>query len=381
MGGWRSGRALINVRIGLDLSLQELPEPTGVERAQASLIEGLLAADVDHEFVLFAHETLPDRWREAAGVRAGVSVVEGPPRPLWFWRESVVPRALREQKVELFHSPVSAIPLRARCPLLATVHEVPWAEEAGAEGDQAASHRLRLHLAANFAARLLCVSERTAEQVRRLHPDSSDRIRVIPNGLSSTWPTAPIGSSPGQAPDLIETPFVLAVGRLRKKKNLMRLLDAFALRLGAGGSEQLVLAGPEGDASDALRARAAQADLAGHVVFTGYVDDRSLAQLYSDAACLAYPSLFEGFGLPVLEAMSVGAPVLVSRQGAIPEAGGDAVLAVDGEDVAALHQGLSRLLEDAQLTEALRAAGNEQVQQCSIQRAVRAVLDVYAELA
>ena len=149
---------------------------------------------------------------------------------------------------------ISSLALRRS--LLATIHEVPWAEPAGALGEHAASHKLRLHLAANFAARLLCVSERTAEQVRQLHPEAAPRVRVTPHGLDARW-VAECAARPDVAlPSGVRAPWVLAVGRLRKKKNLMRLLDAFAVRVGAGGSEQLVLVGPNDDASQALRARA-----------------------------------------------------------------------------------------------------------------------------
>jgi glycosyltransferase involved in cell wall biosynthesis len=283
---------------------------------------------------------------------------------------------------------VSAIPLRAGCPLLSTIHEVPWAGSEGATGDHATAHKLRLHLAANFSARLLCVSERTAQQVRALHPDATARIRVTPHGLAGSWWATDDAASAARMPDGVIAPWVLAVGRLRHKKNLMRLLEAFALRVAAGGQERLVLAGPDDEASAALRERAGQPDLAGRVVFAGYVDEPVLRALYRGASCVVYPSLFEGFGLPVLEGMAAGVPVIVSRQGAVAEATGEtsgagadsAVLAVDGEDAQALAHGMARVLDEPGLAATLVAAGGEHVRGCSAARAARAVLDVYEEL-
>ncbi|MDG2148397.1 MAG: glycosyltransferase family 1 protein [Planctomycetota bacterium] len=366
------------MRIGFDISIQELPEHTGVERAQATLLEALIAADAGHEYVLFSPGHIAERWRG----RPGVTLVEGDSRPIWFWRESVVPREIRKQSVKIFHSPVAAIPLRAQCHLLATIHEVPWAEAGGAFGEHAASHKLRLHLAANFAARLLCVSDRTAKQVCDLHPDAESRVRVTPHGIdsrrlneSSERPEQPLLEN-------VKTPFVLTVGRLRRKKNLLRLLDAFAGRVTAGGSETLVLAGPDGDASKALRDRAGQSDLAGRVVFTGYIENSVLQGLYRGASCVVHPSTFEGFGLPVLEGLAAGVPVIVSRQGAIAEAGGsEAVLAVDGEDASDMERGLCLVLDDAQLTAKLVAAGRDHVRGHCSDHAVKRVLSVYEELA
>ncbi len=362
------------MRIGVDLSVQELPSPTGVERAQAVLLDALLDADADHEYVLFAPRRVPDRWRG----HPRVTCVDGPERPTWFWRESVVPRACREQRVDVFHSPVAAVPLRVRAPLLATVHEAPWAEPDDTEGDRSAAHRLRLHLAANFAARILVPSERTARQVAALHPDAEPRVRVVPHGLPAGWARA-VEEAP--LPDLPDGPLVLAVGRLRAKKNLARLLDAFAARVAAVGDGLLVLAGPDGDAADALRERAARPDLAGRVRLVGHVDDATLAGLYRRADCLAHVSLLEGFGLPLLEAAAAGVPVVAARQGVVPEATGGAAHLVDGEDPDAIARGLAAVLDDPAEADRLRAAGRAHAATATAEAAARAVLAVYGEFA
>jgi len=371
------------MRIGVDLSIQELPEPTGVERAQATLLDALLAAPDDHEYVLIAPQRVPDRWRE----HPKVILAEGPTRPLWFWRESVVPGVVKTHGVDVLHSPVAAISLRARAHLLATIHEVPWAEgdgqEGGALGEQAASHRLRVQLAASFAHRLLCVSERTAAQVLRLYPDVEARVRVTPHGVDPLFSGAATGAATGAAglAEGVSAPYVVAVGRLRHKKNLQRLLEAFASRVGAGGREQLVLVGPDGDAAETLRTRAAEPDLAGRVHFTGFVEDAVLARLLAGARALVHPSLLEGFGLPALEAMAVGVPVLASVEGAVDEATGGAAHRVAGQDVKALATGLSEVLDDEPLRTGLVTAGREQAATRTHEAAARTVLAVYEEFA
>jgi len=369
------------MRIGVDLSVQELPEPTGVERAQATLLDALLAAPDDHEYVLLAPQRVPDRWR----AHPKVTLAEGPTRPLWFWRESVVPGVVKTQGVDVLHSPVAAISLRARAHLLATIHEVPWAEadgqEGGALGEQAASHRLRLQLAASFAHRLLCVSERTAAQVLRLYPDVEARVRVTPHGVDPLFTGPLTGTGDAGLPEGITAPYVVAVGRLRHKKNLQRLLEAFALRAGASGREQLVLVGPDGDAAETLRTRAADTDLAGRVQFTGFVEDAVLARLLGGARALVHPSLLEGFGLPALEAMAAGVPVLASVEGAVDEATGGAAHRVSGQDVNALATGLAQVLDDEPLRTRLVTAGREQAAARTHEAAARTVLAVYEEFA
>jgi alpha-1,3-rhamnosyl/mannosyltransferase len=242
-----------------------------------------------------------------------------------------------------------------------------------------------------LAARVLCVSERTAADFVQLHPDAAHRVCVVPHGVdprfSATGPPADLPWDLG--PDCI-----LAVGRLRSKKNLATLLDAFALRLAARGDgansatagstsdlpvEQLVLAGPDGDAREALELRAARPDLAGRVRFLGFVSDDLLPQLYRHARCLVFPSLFEGFGLPVLEAMACGRPVLVSEQGAVAEAVGGAAHAVDGRDPGRLAKGLAAVLDDADHRQQLVAAGREHAASRSAACAAAEMLKVYEQ--
>jgi len=367
------------VRIAVDLSLQDTPTPTGVERAQAVLLDALLAADADHEYLLACPGRVPERWRHSARVQ----LAEGGGGPLWLWRETALPAAVRRFDAQLFHAPVSALPLRVRCPMLATLHELPWAGGDEGQGDRSSAHRLRLHLAAHFAARLLCVSRRTADDLLALHPQAAPRVRLTPHGVDPRFALAP--ASAAQAP-----PFVLAVGRLRRKKNLLCLLEAFALHLAdrrrqGRSPEQLMLAGPPGDASEDLAHRAAQPDLVGRVLLPGFVDDEQLLTLHATARCLVQPSLFEGFGLPVLEAMATGLPVLASRQGVVEEAAGgahdEALLAVDGRDPVALAQGLSRVLDDEPLRQQLVRRGRVQAARRSARAAADAVLAVYAEFA
>jgi glycosyltransferase involved in cell wall biosynthesis len=330
------------MRLALDASLLRVEQPTGVERVQRVLLDALaeVAAAAGHELLSLA---------PAPESRL----------PLALWRETSLVRELSRLGARVLLSPVAAVPLRAPCPVIATLHELPWLEgpDARRAGDTRLSHRARAALAARVAAAVICVSESTRAALLAAHPRA--RAVVIAPGLDPAFRPA---QSDERAADahalqrlgLSDAPFVLAAGRLRRKKNLAALLEAFARA--APPPWRLVLAGPDGDAAPALRARAARPDLRGRVTLSGHVDDATLRALYRGAGLVACPSLFEGFGLPLLEAMACGAPVLAAPRAAAAEALGPAHVAA-GADPAALAAALSVLLADPARRAALAAAG------------------------
>jgi glycosyltransferase involved in cell wall biosynthesis len=172
-------------------------------------------------------------------------------------------------------------------------------------------------------------------------------------------------------PDGLEPGFILAVGTLEARKNYPRLVEAYrSLRT----APPLVVAGRPGWNGD----RPPQGP---GVKVLGHVDDATLAGLYQGAALLAFPSLYEGFGLPLLDAMSRGLPALVGDRGALPELAGEAALAVDAESSAAIADGLQRLLTDAALRKRLGAAGRRRAKAYSWRAAGQAVLETMAAIA
>lgn len=368
------------MRIALDVSIRAVSQPTGVERAQEVLVDGLLAHCPEHELVLVGGERLPARWAEHPRVTA---TAEG--RGL-LWRHTLLPSALQRERAELLHAPVAALPRRAPCPTLATLHELPWAEP-DAPGDRSLRHRWAAAFAAKHADRLVCPSERTAQQAARLFPEARARLRVVPHGVDPrfTEPHVSAEQRAGLAALGIPDPgdYVLAVGRLRTKKNLTALVEAWVEAWRQlprdDAPAALVLAGPDGDAADALR-RAATRSAVAPVVLPGFIPDELMPALVQGARVLAAPSLLEGFGLTPLEAMAAGVPVLASRQGPVTEAVGEAALVVDGTSVTALAEGLGRLLHDDAERARRVEAGRAHAGIRSAEAMARAVSAVYEEL-
>jgi len=226
------------------------------------------------------------------------------------------------------------------------------------------------------------VSERTRDDFAASHPEAAARAVVVANAVDPRFtpgPAGPGGVRSGAGADADTAP-VLAVGRLRAKKNLALLLEACAQSAGCA-RRRLVLAGPPGDAERELRARAARPDLAGRVDFAGHVSDAELLELYRAAGCVVFPSRFEGFGLPVLEALACGTPVIASRQGAPAEVTGEACLLFDALDARALAAALDALLSDRAGAPARRERGLAHAARFSAQRAAEAMVAVYEQAA
>ena len=180
--------------------------------------------------------------------------------------------------------------------------------------------------------------------------------------------------APGERP--VAEPYVLAVGTVEPRKNLARLFEAFAR---VPGPTRLVLAGGRGWGTQAPEAMAARAGIAERFTWLGGVDDRTLSTLYRHAALLAMPSLYEGFGLPILEALSHGTPVLHGDASSMPEVAGEAGLAVDARSVDSIAEGLARMLGDERLRETLAARAAAQAAKFSWGRAARETLAVFEE--
>lgn len=233
--------------------------------------------------------------------------------------------------------------------------------------------RATIRPALRRADALLCISEATRRDLVRLFPQAERTASVVPLAASRRF-AEPV------EPARLERPYVLAVGTLEPRKNLARLVEAFvALPESIRTAHQLALVGPEGwDVQETLRAAAARPE---DVVLLGHVDEARLHALYAGAACFAYPSLYEGFGLPVLEAMMAGAPVVTSRDSSLPEVAGDAALLVDARDVRSIRDALLGALGDPGQADRLRAHGRERARAFSWERTAAATRDVLRKLA
>jgi glycosyltransferase involved in cell wall biosynthesis len=351
------------VRVGLDLSITAF-NAAGNAR-YALCLEAALAAGGDLELVRFE---LPAALRaSAAGARRKALVL--------YWEfvyaPALLPLLARRARVDLLHCPLPMPVGAPGCPLVVTALDaIPalfphWFT-------QAMGLRLRRWLRRGVLAAdaLITISNRTADDLRRLFPGLS--TPVYPVLLGSFLDAAAAG------PAAAGPPYLLCVGTLEPRKNLARAIEAYALLARARPDlPRLVVVGGQGWGDVNLVQLAAQHGVADRVELAGFLSDADLGALYAGAELLIYPSLYEGFGFPVLEAMSMGCPVVTSCSSSLPEVGGAAALYADPADPAAIARAVARILDDAALAARLRADGLRRARMFTWQRCARETVAVY----
>jgi glycosyltransferase involved in cell wall biosynthesis len=279
-----------------------------------------------------------------------------------------LPLALRRSRAALIHSTNCFLPLARPCPGVVTINDLAfevWPRDFAPV--TLVKYRVLARLAARSAQRVICPSESTAEDICLRWGLARERVRVIPDAAA-----LPLGNAEPPA-----GPYLLAVGDLRAKKNLGALVRAFvSLRRSDGIPHRLVLAGLDTGAGPALRelARGEPVEL------TGYVDDARLDALLRGAELFVHPSLYEGFGLVVLEAMARGTPVLAAKATSLPEAGGQAAAYFDPHDPDDLGRRLAALLADGAARAELVRDGLGRAAEFSWERTARETVAVYREL-
>jgi glycosyltransferase involved in cell wall biosynthesis len=297
------------------------------------------------------------------------------------WMQLVLPRILREVKPDLVHYTNYLAPLAPATPYLVSFHDMslsllPWC------------HTLKKRLltssliptVARGARMILTPSESTRRDVVRLLGVDPGRVRVIPYAAGTAF--RPVPHAPDRLAERhgIRAPYFLYVGTLEPRKNLPRALRAFASVADTLPGCRFVIVGQRGWRYHDIMREAARPALRGRVDFLGYVPEDRLPDLYVHALALVYPSLYEGFGLPVVESMACGTPVLTSRSSSLSEIACGAALLADPEDEQGLAEALRALATDEALRARLRALGLERARAFSWERTGRETVAAYGEV-
>ena len=355
-------------RVGLD-GRDLLRKRTGVVNNTVNLARELTATHAADVVVYIDRPVSSADEPPPAGV--GLREVDAPPL---LWKHVALPAALARDRVDVFHSPTGTLPLITGCKQVVTMHDLFAAIEprwfTPRVGWQLRASQSR---AARVATRVIAVSECTRSDLVERYRVPPERIRVVYNGVDHAHFRPADVDAPALARSYgVPHPFVLCVGSLMPWRNAPRLLRAVA-RIGYG----LLFVGRDIWGTDPT-ARLAARQGWNWARFAGYVPDDQLPALYAAARVFAYPSLYEGFGIPPLEAMACGTPVVASTAGALPEVLGDAALLVDPYDEEALTGAIRAAAQD---NGNLRRRGLERAARFTWQRAAEQTWRVYEEAA
>ncbi|MBM3777041.1 MAG: glycosyltransferase family 4 protein [Acidimicrobiia bacterium] len=348
-----------------------------------NLLRHLARADRETEYVLLCLEQdMPVARQLGENFRA---VRE--PSPNYSLREQIhVPWVLWREKPDVFHAPHYVLPPAVPCRSVVTIHDCIHLRFPQYLPNRAAwlYARASMWSAIRRADRVLTVSEASKQDLLRYFGVRPDKVVVTYNALDERFGRTMDEEAIGRVRERYQLhhPFVLYVGTVKPHKNLVRLIDAFeGLRREGFSDLKLLIIGDEISKYPALRHAVHQHKLHKHVRFLGFQSDDTLAVLYKLAAAFVFPSLYEGFGLPPLEAMAYGTPVVTSNVSSLPEVAGDAAVLVDPYDAIDIRDGIRRVLTDQALRDTLREKGFARARAFSWVRSVDQTLAIYRDVA
>jgi glycosyltransferase involved in cell wall biosynthesis len=369
------------MKIGISL-LSARSQRTGVENAAFNLITRLGEMDTEDEYVVYADARNLPWLSDVPGRIRIVDVKLSSKRSLWTWEHLFFLTSQRPRDVDVIHFPIGGGVVGYRGKFVLTIHDIK--HYSNKDLVKLRRHLLwRVWLKANLhrASQIITVSNHVKNDLLREFPVESNRIRVIPNGVDRRF--RPTADAQGfRARYQLPERYVLFVGQTQTNKNLKRAIDAVALaRAKYNLDHQFIIAGMPSEDDTRLKNYVRDRNLADMVRFIGYVDDSDLPNLYSGAELFLFPSLTEGFGIPPLEAMSCGVPVVAAHASCLPEVLGDAAIWVNPLSVESIADGIATGLLDETARKLAIAKGLSRAQHFSWEKMALETVSVYRAVA
>jgi glycosyltransferase involved in cell wall biosynthesis len=373
--------------IGLDYT-PAYEQGGGIGRYVRELVTALATEDQTTRYQLFvAGATSPQ-----LPASFGQNFTWKPTRlsPKWLariWHRARIPLPVESftGRLSLFHATDFVLPpTLPSVPTLLTVHDLSFVRV-----PEAASPRLKTYLdrvvpySAKRASHILADSQATKDDLIELYHVPAEKVTVLLSGVHERFQRIHDTNrllTTRRRYNIGEAPYIFSVGTVQPRKNYGRLIQAAAQLRQAGYDINLVIAGGRGWLEDPIYETIRTTNMQDHVRFIGFADEADLPTLYSGAFCCAIPSLYEGFGLPVLEAMACGAPVITSNVSSLPEVAGDAAVMIDPYDLDGLIHALKQLLDDKALHTSLVSKGYERAKLFTWEKSARQLRSIYGKL-
>lgn len=377
------------MRIGIDARYAFRRERRGIGRSLANLLRALAEADTANEYILYLDRLAsPRQVADFRGARWLLKVL--PARNPLVWEQVALPLAARRDRIDVLHCPANMAPLVQSCPTILTLYDViEFRRSAFQRNGLSLRHRLSrlyrmgsLPRAARSAVRVVTASQYSAKDICEVLRVDASRVRVIPIAIDPFFfeQASPESTRRTMEKLSIRGDCILALAALDRRKNTACVLESFALLRRRGVDARLVLVGSEDVRRQGLESHHLWPEVMDRVTLLSYISDHDLKHLYHAARVFVYPSLYEGFGLPPLEAMACGTPVVCSNATSLPEVVGDAALLFDPRSPEALAEAVEALWHDEGLRRVMAQRGRRRAQTFSWLDIARQTLDLYHEV-
>jgi len=325
--------------IGIDANKATIKKRTGVENFVFELVSNLLKIDQKNQYLLLASSDLPADIAQHSNTSLALSKYRRP------WNSFFLPLLLLKNKPDVYLQPLDSIPAFAPDKSIAVVHDLAYKffEDAYSESESKRQNKVLANVV-KTAKKIICVSESTKKDLLDFYPNTENKIEVIYLGYDPD--KFHVIDTPKDVLKL-GCPYILYSGRLEERKNTLRLVQAFyKLKKENSIPHKLVLAGAPGHNYDQIfNAIRKEPNLMNDIVMPGHVSHDSLPDLIAQADIFVYPSLYEGFGLSLLEAMACGAAIVTAKSSSLPEVAGDAAVYINPLDVSDIAEGINYLIE------------------------------------
>ena len=374
------------MKIGIDTT-SAVMQGGGIGRYTRELVQATLAQDSDNEYVLFSAPPPPGKSLAQIFPTTGqVTHKIAPVSEQWLyrlWYRARLPISVQRftGKLDLFHSPDFVLPpVSGNIPTLLTVHDLSFVHFPEVYPEVLVNYLNKVvPWSVARATHILADSEATKQDLMAIWQVADEKISVLYSGVSAAFEKVEDAeriTAVRQKYNLGEAPYLLSVGTVQPRKNYQMLIQAFA-PLADKFPHNLYIAGGKGWLYDEMMAEVEKQGLSERVRFIGFVDDEDLPTLYSAADLYLFPSIYEGFGLPMLEAMACGVPVIASDVSSLPEVGTETAVMLPPNDVTQWTQTMDTLLSGAARRQKMAVAGYQQVQKFSWKKASNQLLTIY----